>query len=91
MQDAGGVDTDEVARAVLTDTCVVEQFSHGDPRRTGTDDHDGQFLDTFADDPGGIDQRGQSDDRRAVLIVVEDRDVNSDLEPLFDLEALGST
>ena len=35
-----------------------------------------------------VEQRGAGDDRGAVLVVVEDRDVHLRDQPLFDLEAL---
>ena len=35
----------------------------------------------------GVDQRGEHDDRRAVLVVVEDRDVEAGAQPTLDLEA----
>ena len=36
-----------------------------------------------------VEQRGGRDDRRAVLVVVEDGDVHRLLERFFDVEALG--
>ncbi len=41
----------------------------------------------LVDDPDGAEQGGEGDDRRAVLVVVEDRDVEALLEPALDLEA----
>jgi hypothetical protein len=52
-----------------------------------TNDHYGDVLGTLADDPQGVEQRGQHDDRRAVLVVVEDRDVELRAQPPLDLEA----
>ena len=37
---------------------------------------------------GGVEQRGARDDRGAVLVVVEHRDLHALAQPLFDLEAL---
>ncbi len=39
VQDAGAVDTDDVARAVLADASVVQQFGHRNTGGTGADDH----------------------------------------------------
>jgi hypothetical protein len=44
-------------------------------------------LGTLADDAQGIEQRGQHHDRRAVLVVVEDRDVELRPKATLDLEA----
>jgi hypothetical protein len=41
----------------------------------------------LADDPQRVGQRGQHDDRGAVLVVVEDRDVEQLAQPALDLEA----
>ena len=49
--------------------------------------HDRDVLDLLADDPERVQQRGQDDDRGAVLVVVEDRDVELGAQPLLDLEA----
>ena len=40
-----------------------------------------------AGQPQRVLERGERDDRRAVLVVVEDRDVEPLLEPVLDLEA----
>ena len=44
-------------------------------------------LGALADDPQRVQQRRQHDDRGAVLVVVEDRDVERLLQPPLDLEA----
>ena len=44
-------------------------------------------LRALADDAQGVEQRGEHDDRRAVLVVVEDRDVELGAQPPLDLEA----
>ena len=52
-------------------------------------DHDLGVLDAAAGDVQGIQERGSGDDGGAVLIVVEDGDVQALGEPGLDLEALG--
>src|SRR3712207_9046737 len=49
-----------------------------------SDPHLGQLL---VHHPQGVAQRGQRDDRRPVLVVVEDRDVELLPQPGLDLEA----
>ena len=44
-------------------------------------------LGPLADDPQRVEQRGEHDDRRAVLVVVEDGDVELGAQPALDLEA----
>ena len=44
-------------------------------------------LGALADDPQRVEQRGEHDDRGAVLVVVEDRDVELRAQPPLDLEA----
>ena len=41
----------------------------------------------LADDLERVDERGEHDDRGAVLVVVEDRDVEAGPQPPLDLEA----
>ncbi len=89
VQDAGAVDADDVAGAVLADTRVVQQLGHRHACGAGADDDDAQLLHPLADDLRGVDQGGEGDDGRAVLIVVEHRDVERFLEAALDLEALG--
>ena len=48
---------------------------------------DREVREVLADDPHGVEQGGERHDRRAVLVVVEDRDVETLLEPALDLEA----
>ena len=44
-------------------------------------------LDPLADDRKCVEQRGEDHDRRSVLVVVEDGDVELRPQPLLDLEA----
>ena len=46
-----------------------------------------QVLHALVDDLQRVEQRGEHDDRGAVLVVVEDRDVQPLLQPVLDLEA----
>ena len=62
-------------------------FADGDPGRAEADDQDLEVLELLAGELGGVDQRGERDDRGAVLVVVEDRDVERRLQALLDLEA----
>ena len=53
----------------------------------GADDHDLDLAGVLAHHAQRVDQRGEDDDRRAVLVVVEDRDVELGAQPALDLEA----
>ena len=46
-----------------------------DARRADADDHDRHVLGPLVDDAQRVEERGEDDDRRPVLVVVEDRDV----------------
>ena len=50
-------------------------------------DHDLHVLDPLVDDAQRVEQRGEHDDGRAVLVVVEDGDVERLAQPALDLEA----
>ncbi|MEX0675160.1 MAG: hypothetical protein WD067_10325 [Gaiellaceae bacterium] len=50
-------------------------------------EHDPDVLGALADHAERVQQRGQHDDRGAVLVVVEDGDVEPLLQPALDLEA----
>jgi hypothetical protein len=66
---------------------VHEELAHGHAGRPGAG-HDGaHVLEPPAREPARVDERGEGHDRRAVLVVVEDRDVERGDEPLLDLEA----
>ncbi|MCY1243783.1 hypothetical protein D9M72_568160 [compost metagenome] len=60
-----------------------------DRRARGADagDHDPDLGKLLVHHAEGVDQGSQGDDGRAVLVVVEDRDVQFLAEALFDLEA----
>ena len=59
-----------------------------DAGRAGAGEHDADLLDGLADDVEGVEERGAGDDRGAVLVVVEHRDVQQLAERLLDVEAL---
>jgi hypothetical protein len=56
----------------------------------GAGDDDAHRVVVLAGEPHRVLQRGEHDDRGAVLVVVEHRDVQPLLEPLLDLEAARS-
>ena len=58
-----------------------------DAGRTGAVHHDFQIADLAAGDVTGIDDAGDGDDGRAVLVVMEDRYVEQFAQALFDDEA----
>ena len=60
-----------------------------DPRRAEADDQHVEVLDLLAGELDRVEQGGEHDDRGAVLVVVEDRDVEAGLQALLDLEAAG--
>ena len=67
-----------------------KELDDRDRRRAsaGSDDFDILFF--LADDLESVGQAGQGDDRRAVLIIVENRNIGALLELSLDLEAAGS-
>jgi hypothetical protein len=83
-EDALAVDGDDVLHA-LGD----EQLPAGVAGRARARHRDGDVADVLADDLERVDEGGEHDDRGAVLVVVEDRDVELLAQPLLDLEAAG--
>ena len=59
----------------------------GDAGRADARDDDLEIVHLLADDLQRVDQGGEHDDGGAVLVVVEDRDVERLAQPLLDLEA----
>ena len=55
--------------------------------RTRAGQHHPDVADVLADHPQRVEERRQHDDRRTVLVVVEDRDVQLLAQPGLDLEA----
>ena len=68
---------------------LEQDLGDRDAGRAGTGDHHAGRLRVAAGQPESVGQCGQRDDRGAVLVVVEDRDVEQRLEPVLDLEAAG--
>ena len=63
-----------------------QQIHRGNPRRTGADADDARFLETLALQFQGVEQTGGDDDGGAVLVVVENRDVEPFAQAFLDLE-----
>ena len=84
VDDTLGVAQDHVVRA---HTHGLEQFDTGDGGGAGAV-HDQLGLAQFpAGEVAGVDQAGGGDDRGAVLVVMEDRDIHQFAQPLLDDEA----
>ena len=64
-------------------------FEAGDRRRAGAGADELDVLDPLADDLQAVEDRRCRDDRRAVLVVVEDRDLHALAELRLDHEAFG--
>src|SRR5208282_6858305 len=86
IDHAEAIDEDDVLRLEPHADEEVEAGEPGgpSPRRDELD-----LLDPLADDAQAVLHGGAYDDRRAVLIVVEDRDAHARAQRLLDLEALG--
>ena len=66
-----------------------QEFGDGIARSTDAGQDDAYILDLLPDDLQGIDEGRKSDDRGAVLVIVEDRDVELLAQACLDVEALG--
>ena len=64
-----------------------EEVEAGERRGAGARGDDLHVLDALAGEFQRVRHRSADDDRRAVLVVVEDRDAHAGLQPLLDLEA----
>src|SRR5215210_4481370 len=82
VDDALGVAADDVRGACGHDDLGARNAGGADAV-----DHHAQVLERLTRDLEGVYERRQHDDRRAVLVVVEDGDVEFLLEALLDLEA----
>ena len=67
----------------------LDQLGAGDRRRAGAVDDDLDVLELAVGQVAGVDQAGGGDDRGAVLVVMEHRDVHPLLQRLLDDEAVG--
>ena len=65
----------------------LEQFDAGDAGGTGAVDHQLGVAQFAAGEVAGVDQPGGGDDRGAVLVIVEHRDIHQLAQPLLDDEA----
>ena len=70
MDDALAVDDGDLA-----DARGVQHPGDGDASRAGAGDDHLEVVELAVGEADGVEQRGQHDDRGAVLVVVEDRDV----------------
>ena len=84
IDDAGVVDCDAV---VGSDAHGLDQLKGGDACRAGAAEHQLDVLESSAGDVAGVDQAGGGDDRGAVLVVVEHRNVQQLLQLGLDAEA----
>jgi hypothetical protein len=71
----------------MADPGPEQDLRDGHAGRTGAGDGDVEVSEVATDDASRIDQCGEHDDRGAVLVIVEDGDVEALLQPAFDLEA----
>ena len=76
-----------VGRGEVADAGREQDLAHRDPGGACTGHDDTQIGERASGDLGRIRKRGEHDDRGAVLVVVEDRDVQRVLQPLLQLEA----
>ena len=74
---------------VAVDAHRLDQLGAGDRRRAGAVDHHLDVGKLAAGEVAGVDQARGGDDRGAVLVVVEDRDVHPLAQGLLDDEAVG--
>src|SRR5690606_23702093 len=82
VDDAVDVGDDDVAR-----TCRAQQAQDRGARGAGAGEHDAGGGDVLPDHAQGVAQRGDDHDRGAVLVVVEDGDVELGAQAVLDLEA----
>ena len=71
------------------DAEIHQQVEAGQRRGTGARGHQLDLLDLLADQGQAVEDRRADHDRRAVLVVVEHRDVHALAQLGFDVEALG--
>ena len=86
VDDAGAVAHEDVL-ALHAEPHVV--LGGADGRGAGAGEDDLHLVDLLADDLERVEQRGAGDDRRAVLVVVEDGDLHRLPQRLLDVEAVG--
>jgi hypothetical protein len=76
-----------VAHDHVADALGEHDLRAGHAGRARADDHDRDVLGALADDAQGVEQRGEHDDRRPVLVVVKVRDVEPSAQLPLDFEA----
>ena len=86
VDDALGVAEDDV---LVRHAERLDQLDAGDRRRAGAVADELRRRDVAAGELQRVDQAGERDDRGAVLVVVEDRDVHQLAQPALDDEAVG--
>ena len=82
IEGATAIADDHVSHAVRKHDVGARQTGGA-----GADDHNREVLGALVDDPERVEECRQHDDRRAVLVVVEDQDVKLCAQAAFDLEA----
>src|SRR4029079_4113419 len=83
----GGQRAARVAADHVRDARGEQDLRGRDAGRAEPDDEHVQVLEPLADQLRRVQQRGEHHDRGAVLVVVEDGDVELGLQALLDLEA----
>ena len=74
----------------MFEACREKELNDGDGCGAGAGCNDLNVLFLLSDDLEGIDHACQCNDSRAVLVIVEDRDIASFFQFALDLEAAGS-
>ena len=90
VEVVGALGVDRAARVAADDVVhagLAQDLRHRDAGGAEADDEDAQVLDPLAGELQRVEDRGEHDDRGAVLVVVEDGDVELGLQPVLDLEA----
>ncbi len=88
--EVGAIHVQRALAVEADDRADAEREQHvgrRDPSGPDAGEHDADLLRLLADDPERVEQRRGDHDRGAVLVVVEDRDVEACLQPPLDLEA----
>ena len=86
MQQAVHVVDEEVLRR---HSCQQEHLGAAKPHRAGAADHDARVGDGLVGEVQRVQQRGRGHHRRALVVLVDDRDAQFLAQPPEDVEALG--
>ncbi len=78
-----------VTQQQMTESVAQQELCDGDAGSTGSVDHHAAVLLFLADNFERIDHSGQNNHGRAMLIIMEDRNVHRLLQSSLDLEASG--